>query len=219
MAKIKNKIGMKFGKLTVVSLDGRKSKRTYWVCRCDCGEVTTARGDKLITGQRISCGCALTEKKKSGTGGRRPIHGMTNTRFYAIWKSMKQRCLNVNNKDYARYGGRGIRICDEWMTFENFKNDMLMSYEEHLKLHGEKDTSIDRINTSGDYTRNNSRWATQLVQQQNRTNNKTIHFKGKDYIVSDLARIFNLKPATLFNRLNCGWNLDKSLHTPIKIAK
>lgn len=229
MPKIKNKVGMKFGKLTVLSLEGRKSGRTYWNCICDCGETTTARGDKMITGERVSCGCIEKQNKLTlylkSSGGRRSggsrcgnaKHNMTNTRFYRIWKGMKARCLNANNKDYPNYGGKGIKVYESWVTFEKFKNDMYDSYVEHVRLYGEKDTTLDRIDTLGNYEPDNCRWATQLEQQQNRTNNKLVYFKEKEYIASDLARKYNIKPVTFFNRLNRGWDLEKILYTPTQV--
>lgn len=224
MSKIKNKVGMKFGKLTVLSFKERKSGRTYWNCKCECGEKTIARGDKLTSGAKVSCGCVLKQNKMNirlygRRDGGKITHNMSNTRFYDIWKGMKQRCLNVNNKDYSNYGARGITICEKWMTFENFKNDMLENYYKHADQYGEKDTTIDRIDVDGNYEPDNCRWSTQKVQHHNKTNNKIIKFKGKEYIASDLAREYSLKPVTLFNRLNLGWDIEKALHTPIRIAK
>jgi hypothetical protein len=81
---------------------------------------------------------------------------------------MKQRCLNQNSKNYKDYGGKGVLISEDWLTFQNFMNDMYESYLEHLNEHGKKDTSIDRINPEGNYEKENCRWATWKIQNNNK---------------------------------------------------
>jgi hypothetical protein len=101
-------------------------------------------------------------------------HGMKGTRFYNIWCGIKIRIFTHSHTSYKWYGGRNIKICDRWLKFENFRDDMYESYLEHCKKYGKKDTSIDRINTFGNYYKENCRWATQK-EQTNNTRKKYEH--------------------------------------------
>ena len=98
-------------------------------------------------------------------------HGLRRTRFYTIWANMKQRCLDKNKDNYKWYGGRGIKICDAWFLFTNFRNDMYKSYVEKVGILGEKNVSIDRIDNDDDYYKENCRWSTMKQQCNNRNNN------------------------------------------------
>lgn len=157
-------IGKKFNRLTVIEEGEKRGNFQYYLCRCECGEIKNVRMYDLLNNATKSCGCLrretiLTQSK---------THGMSGTRFYNIWSDMKQRCQNKNNVNYKNYGGRGVNICERWQKFENFKEDMYESYLKHVKKHGETETTIDRINNSGNYEQNNCRWATKKVQSTNR---------------------------------------------------
>ena len=161
-------IGKKIGKLTIVKSyrvvkSGRK--RIYYNYICECGNESKISRDRLLN-KKVkvkSCGCyrEIHDRRK----GR---HGMSNTRFYNIWVGIKKRTLNKNRKEYLKYGGRGIMISDSWMEFINFHGDMYSDYLKHVKEHGEKNTTIDRINPDGDYERENCRWATYSIQNKNK---------------------------------------------------
>lgn len=168
-------IGKKFGRLTVLEeVDVIRSgvKRKYLKCVCDCGNKKTVRRDSVRAGDIVSCGCK-----------RGKTHGMRNTRFYSIWDNMKQRCSNPNTTNYENYGGRGIKVCDRWHSFEGFRDDMYESYKNHAEEHGEHDTSIDRINNDKGYYKANCRWATQSQQSRNQRVNSlnTSGYRGVSY--------------------------------------
>ena len=164
MPKRKDLSGKRFGKLTAIHIDHiRREKygsRTFWKCRCDCGNQKVVRQDHLISGATTSCGCL--EKANLRKLAFKTTHGQSSTHLYYVWNTMRERCTNPNVESYRNYGGRGIKVCDEWLqSFEPFykwaKNS---GYKQGL--------TIDRINVNGNYEPSNCRWATYKQQAQNR---------------------------------------------------
>ena len=144
----------RFGKLSVVEKTENMGTRTAWICICDCGNKKKVRTNDLLRGKTKSCGC---EERK--THGNRRV-GNTSPE-YNSWVAMKSRCFDSNSVHYNRYGGRGITVCERWMSFENFLSDM-----------GEKPTnnhSIERINNDGNYEPSNCKWASKIEQSRNRS--------------------------------------------------
>lgn len=165
-------VGHRSGRLTVI----RKSDvgRSQWVCRCDCGKEVTLLTSRLL--EYKSCGCLEKENREKLSTYTR-THGMTETRLYRTWCKMKDRCNNPNIEHYPEYGGRGIKVCDEWKnSFENFR-DWAYSVGYDEKLSG-KEQSIDRIDVNGNYEPSNCRWVTHKEQTRNKTNTIYMHYKG-----------------------------------------
>jgi len=201
----------KFGRLTVIEYKG-KSK---WLCRCNCGKQTTVFGSNLVGGNTKSCGCLQLETLEKGRQEQK-THGMTNTRFYKIWQCMKNRCYLSSDIGFKNYGGRGIKICDRWLEFNNFKDDMYDSYLKSIINFGKKQTSVDRIDNNGNYCKENCRWASLSEQGRNKSNNRLMTFRGSTKCVTEWADLIKIKRNIIFSRLNLGWSIDKILTTPVK---
>jgi hypothetical protein len=155
----KNLIGKTFERLTVIKSVGQdKHGKTLWLCNCTCGNTAIVQTSYLTTGNTKSCGCL----KKDRLLERSTIHGKANTRLYRIWQGMKARCLCPTQSSYFNYGGRGIRVCNEWVSnFRNF-NDWALStgYQNNL--------TIERINNNGNYEPFNCTWIPKAEQVKNR---------------------------------------------------
>ena len=128
-------------------------------------------------------------------------HGMSNTRFYNNWRGMINRCHNKNYSIYYKYGKKGIKVCDRWLKFENFRDDMYKNYLKHCKKFGIKQTTIDRINTNSNYAPENCRWATNKEQSRNKSNNKYFTYNGKTMILKDWSDKLKINYATLRSRI------------------
>lgn len=160
--------GRVFGRLTVRAFAGIGSGyTTMWLCRCECGNETVVVGKNLVAGRTKSCGCGKGTLgktwKRDGmlAGAVYRSHGMTATRLYVTWTNIKQRCNNPKNPYYRIYGGRGIRVCDEWQnSFETFYRDMQPSWKPGL--------TIERVDVNGHYEPGNCTWVPMSEQAKNR---------------------------------------------------
>lgn len=199
--------GLECGRLKVEELAGTKGEEVYWWCRCACGNRVPVRGWHLTSPKKLvrSCGCLRREVATS----RKTTHGRRHTPEYEIWKSMRQRCCNPNNKGYPQYGGRGIAVCDRWReSFEAFLEDVgLRPTPRH---------SLDRINVNGDYCPENCRWATRLEQGGNTRKCRYLTLNGRTETLSEWARITGLSVVTLHFRLKSGWAVEDALTLPSK---
>jgi hypothetical protein len=171
--------GESFGKLKAESYQFSKNEKQYWLFVCECGNQKTLRKDRVIGGALNSCGCDSKNTKFQKT------HGVPNEDgTYRTWHGLKSRCLNPNHDDFHNYGGRGIKVCDRWLKFENFLADM-----------GERpaNRTIDRIDVNGDYCLKNCRWATKEQQCNNMRKNVFIAWNGKNQTIMQWSKELGLE--------------------------
>jgi hypothetical protein len=157
------------------------------MCYCDCGTERLVSIRRLNKGTSTSCGCLAAEK----SAARLLTHGGSYTLEYSIWRGILRRCNNINCREYSYYGGRGIVICDEWLSFERFISDM--------GARSEKGLSIERRDNDGPYSKENCYWAT-YTQQNN-----------KSQTTSAWAKEYGLNQSTLRERLKRGWSMEDAL--------
>lgn len=192
-------VGKEFGRLKVLELDhseeyirpnGKKQNIYYYKCQCSCVNKTIVvvnRFDLMRNDHPTrSCGCLVSELGKSNAK-----HGMSNTRFYHTWQHMKQRCNDPNHAEYQYYGGRGITLDPNWNdNFMNFYNDMYDSYLESVKIRGERNTTLDRIDVNKGYYKDNCEWTDYHRQNTNKQNSKYYLYKGSYYTIVELHQNF-----------------------------
>jgi hypothetical protein len=190
----KNLSGKKFGKVTAIS----SFTRTFWTCRCECGRVFDVRMDAV---QKLtSCGC--DRRRTSPKATRR--HGMSHLPEALIWRAILGRCTNKNHSAYGDYGGRGIFVCDRWLT------DFLAFYEDMGPRPSLKH-SVERRDNDGDYSPTNCFWATPDKQSNNRRNSVRLTHDGKTQTVAQWADELTIDRRKIYQRLDRGWSTEAVL--------
>ena len=191
--------GMKFGELITIKLEEKKDNVEFWLCKCSCGNYAIVRKGNLHNNHTRSCGCL------AGVA-----HNSCYTRIYRIYQNMVDRCTRKNNRAYPRYGGRGIKVCDEWMGKFGF-----VAFRDWAYSNGYDETlTLDRINVNGGYSPANCRWVTMKEQANNKRNNALVEFRGKTQTVAQWCDELNLPYNRISYRLNHGWSIEDALTTP-----
>lgn len=190
--------GNKYGLLTAIQFVEIRKGRAYWLCQCECGKEVIKMAKLLKNGHTTTCGDI----------SHHTIHGQSHTRLYSIWQDMKNRCNNPNLANFDRYGGRGIKVCDEWMkSFESFRDWALNNgYSDDL--------TIDRIEVDGDYEPYNCRWATKQEQGNNRSSNHFLTIDGVSKSIALWSKDTGIPQHVLYSRLRAKWPLE-NLFMPV----
>lgn len=217
----KDRTGEVIGRLTVLGpapdrFDKRGKSRIYWICRCECGMVKEFRDDRLDGNHTMSCGCLQRERASEANKGRKDgiKHGDSRERIHNIWYLIKFRCEDPTCPHYNRYGGRGIKMCEEWSNgidgYFNFKNwSMKNGYSDDL--------TVDRIDNDGDYSPGNCRWVDTYVQGNNKRNNVLIEYEGRTQSLSQWARELDVPMRSLYNRIRVlGWDTERAFTKPYR---
>lgn len=190
-------IGKRFARLTVIAAAPRNSSGSRrWLCKCDCGAVTLAGHHPMMTGATKSCGCYARQSLVLRSTKHGATVGGKETPAFRSWMRMRYRCYRVQCKDYPRYGGRGICVCDRWQSFENFHADMGDPPPGH---------SIDRVDSNGHYEPGNCRWATPTTQSRNRScvllnaelASEIRSRAGRGELRRDIARVFGVSKSAV----------------------
>lgn len=195
--------GKRFNRLVAISFVSGTRSKILWKFKCDCGNVTIKNRAYVSCGDTKSCGCMNREPHRFS-------HKMSDTRFYKIYSGIKTRCENPNAGCFKRYGGRGIKCL--WNSFDEFKADMYESYLQHIKEFGERKTSIERIDSNGNYCGNNCRWATFTEQCNNRRTNRFVTYNGESHTLAEWAKLLDLDYKQLHSRFHTlGWTFQRAI--------
>lgn len=194
--------GQRFGRWAVDSRvqDGPPGP-IHWWCICDCGTRKMVAQSSLRRGRSKSCGCLSADLHRT--------HGQTKRPEFQIWDQMKQRCLNPRHHSYSSYGGRGIRVHEDWIC----------SFAAFLEAVGPRPSpkhSLDRIDNSGHYEPGNVRWITQSQQLRNTRRNRLVTANGKTQTLADWADETGLPYNTIYSRFRLGWSDDRIVNEPWK---
>jgi hypothetical protein len=191
-----------YGRLCVVKRVRLPNKKEgVWECLCTCGTTSFVSGTNLRSGNVVSCGCSINEKRQFNNR----THGLSKTPTYNNWANMVQRCTNPKVPGYRDYGARGIRVCKRWLLFSNFYADMGKCPEHH---------TIERINNNRGYTPSNCCWATWLTQNNNKRSNRRLTVGTLTLCLTEWARLAGIRHATLRERLDRGWPVEAACTSP-----
>ena len=193
-------------------------KQPYIQCRCDCGTVSEVLARDLTRGASGSCGCysrEVTSRIKTTHGGTcGSSHGVKRKPIYSRWKAMRSRCNTVSHVAYPQYGGRGIKVCQEWDSFEAFQQwAMSHGFQEELEL--------DRIDNNDGYSPGNCRWVTSKQNKNNRKQSRYLTVFGETKTVLDWSTDprCSVKYHTVLTRLHLGWPEDQAITMTLEEAK
>lgn len=210
--------GQTFSRLTAVRLIGRVGKKfRVWSFRCICGNEHTSPASAVVSGRLKSCGCQKIDSATKhgfmlgGNGEKEKSMSQEVRKVYRAWVNMRSRCSDSGCKSFARYGGRGIRVCDRWMeSFANFFDDVGMPPS---KIH-----SIGRVDNDGNYEPDNVRWETARQQQQNRRTSRMVTINGETLCAREWARRMRIPYETFLYRVRNG-DVGNRLIRPVQIRR
>lgn len=209
MGRLIDMTGQRFGSWTVEGRGGKdKHGQALWLCLCDCGNRSEVPGGRLRRGESRSCGC----QKGAACAAANIKHGASvrgrMTSEYRAWSNMIDRCERPGNKQYADWGGRGIKVCVRW-------RESFAAFLEDMGPRPSPSHTIDRVDNDGDYEPGNCRWATRREQGLNKRNNRSITADGETLYLAEWARRLGTHPSTIISRIKLGWSERRAVTTPI----
>lgn len=187
-----------YGRWTLLN---KQPSSRYWLAACECGTIKGVELSNLKSGKSLSCGCLA----KILISNKNSTHRLSHTRVHNAWVRMHQRCKNKNTDGFIYYGGRGIKVCERWGSFDNFLLDMGEPKDGH---------SLDRIDVNGDYSHENCRWASKTTQNRNTRKNHFVEYGGELLTLAEWGERFGISPITICKRLKRGWTAAQALTLP-----
>lgn len=192
-SRVRINVGERFAMLVVVApTTPSEDGKSRWIVRCDCGVEKSIRGRDFVSGRTLSCGCR--RRASAAICGRLAFttHGGSGTPEHSVWAGMISRCTSPRDRNFSRYGGAGITVCDRWRKFENFRADM------GARLVG---MTLDRIDVNGNYEPRNCRWATSTEQNRNKGNNRIVTYQGMQMTLAEAAERAGISYHSALRRL------------------
>ena len=214
MAEYIDLTGQKFGKLIVLRriddyIFPKGSKTVRYECLCECGTIKAVTGNNLRSGNTTSCGCYKKEVAIHNMPDNKK-HGLSHGRLYGIYVDMKRRCYEEHNSHYSNYGGRGIRVCDEWL--EDNTNFFTWALENGYS----DDLTLDRIDVNGNYEPSNCRWTTWKEQLRNRRDTVKYTINGEEKSLREWCEIYKIRFGLVYGRIAQGMTVEEALLRPIR---
>lgn len=181
----------------------------FWLCRCECGTERLVNSSDLRASKSTNCGCVRRRTLPAAAAAAARTHGMSRKTEFRIWTDMRRRCTQPHRPDYKNYGGRGIRVCDEWLnSFDAFYRDMGSRPD---------GCTLDRTDNDGPYSKDNCRWSSVKVQSRNSRRNVKYEFSGERMTLAEAAERFGFAEATLRSRITLyNWSPDDAVSKPVR---
>jgi len=196
--------GKHFGEWSVITEAEKKNGKLHWWCECSCGVIKEVSQLNLMHGKSTKCKSCSYKQRDIKHG-----YGSKTSGLYSVWKGMKSRCLNPNRDSYKYYGGRGIGVCEVWLSFEGFLKDMGSSYETGLTLE-RKDNMLG-------YTPENCKWVTRAEQNSNTRRTLKLEYQGETYTERQLADLTGTPRTTIQTRRKMGLVGEELINGPRKV--
>lgn len=216
MAQAIDLVGQAFGELRVIRR-AHSNNGAYWLCQCSCGNTTTVKGTALRYGSTKSCGCGSKAQARANCDKfRNRNHWVPEglrRKLKDAYRNMLARCYDPSNDRYENYGGRGIRVCDEWLDPASGR---LRFYRWCIENGVERELQIDRIDVNGNYCPENCRFVDAFIQANNTTRNRWLTYQGKTQTLADWARETGMAYGVLKHRVDRGWSVERIMNQPVR---
>lgn len=210
----KDLMGRKFGKLTAIEQIGKNNHGNYlWRCVCDCGKEKVVPSGKLVQGRATNCGCDTFRLKSEAFSKHGLLKDGKRPRTFTIWNDMKARCLSPKSRSYPNYGGKGIKICKEWL-------ESYAAFHYWAIANGYRDDlTIDRIDVNGNYCPENCRWVDRRTQNNNTSRNHRVTYNGKTQTIAEWSRELGISTRIIARCASSGLPLDNEAAATLEPSK